>query len=218
MRSTRPGLFESGARDTTPCRYSAGMSHNTNLKWEAPFLEALRHVPLLAHACAVAGIERTTPWHRRKVDKEFAAAYDDAMEHGVDLAEQEAFKRAVTGFDEPLTYQGRVVYHIEHYDVSTGEVLDDGEQIKAEDQLRRIRWRYKLDAAGQRMPVTVKKHSDSLLITILKGRRKSVYADRVETTGAGGGPVQTMDTTTRAARVLQLMAIAQLRKDNEDLA
>ena len=33
--------------------------------------------------------------------------------------------------------------------------------------------------------------SDSLLSLLLKGRRKKVFAERVETTGADGGPVQT---------------------------
>lgn len=33
--------------------------------------------------------------------------------------------------------------------------------------------------------------SDSLLSLLLKGRRKRVFAERVETTGADGGPVQT---------------------------
>ena len=34
-------------------------------------------------------------------------------------------------------------------------------------------------------------YSDSLLSLLLKGRRKRVFAERVETTGADGGPVQT---------------------------
>jgi hypothetical protein len=33
-------------------------------------------------------------------------------------------------------------------------------------------------------------YSDSLLALLLKGRRKKVFAERVETTGADGGPVQ----------------------------
>lgn len=34
-------------------------------------------------------------------------------------------------------------------------------------------------------------YSDSLLALLLKGRRKRVFAERVEQTGADGGPVQT---------------------------
>jgi hypothetical protein len=34
-------------------------------------------------------------------------------------------------------------------------------------------------------------YSDSLLALLLKGRRKKVFAERIEQTGADGGPVQT---------------------------
>lgn len=37
-------------------------------------------------------------------------------------------------------------------------------------------------------------YSDSLLALLLKGRRKKVFAERVETTGADGGPVQSSVT------------------------
>lgn len=37
---------------------------------------------------------------------------------------------------------------------------------------------------------TERVYSDSLLALVLKGRRKKVYADRTELTGAEGGPVQ----------------------------
>jgi hypothetical protein len=43
-----------------------------------------------------------------------------------------------------------------------------------------------LDAHGQPIPLTVRKHSDTLLAMYLKGRRKTVYAERKELTGADG--------------------------------
>ncbi len=73
-----------------------------------------------------------------------------------------------------------------------------------------------LDARGQPVPLTVRKHSDALLALYLKGRRKKVYADRTELTGADGGPVAQVDETAKAARVAQLLAIAQSRKDETD--
>ncbi len=206
-------------------QYIAGMSKPHNLpNWKAIFLEALRRVPVLGPACDIAQVDRSTAFRNRQSDKEFDAAVKDALTHGVDEAEAEAFRRAVQGYDEPLIHKGKVTCYVEHYEVATGDPVSESEYETNQDlptgdpDRRHLRWRYQLDAAGQRRPVTIKKHSDQLLVTILRGRRKEVYAERVETTGAGGGPVQTMDTTTRAARVLQLMAIAQLRKDNEDLA
>lgn len=38
---------------------------------------------------------------------------------------------------------------------------------------------------------TERVYSDTLLALVLKGRRKKVYADRTELTGADGGPVKT---------------------------
>ena len=74
-----------------------------------------------------------------------------------------------------------------------------------------------LDDNGQPIPLTVRKHSDAILALVLKGRRKKVYADRTELTGVEGAPV-VIDETAKAARLAQLMAIAQQRKDFEDLA
>jgi hypothetical protein len=73
-----------------------------------------------------------------------------------------------------------------------------------------------LDEHGQPVPLTVRKHSDTLLALFLKGRRKKVYADRTEVTGADGGPVQAVDETAKAARIAQLMALAQQRKADAD--
>lgn len=63
---------------------------------------------------------------------------------------------------------------------------------------------------------TERVYSDALLALILKGRRKKVYADRTELTGADGGPVHTIDTPTRAARVAELMAQAAKRAEATD--
>jgi len=63
----------------------------------------------------------------------------------------------------------------------------------------------------------VLKKSDAMLALVLKGRRKAIYADRTEITGADGGPVAHSDETTRAARLAHLIDVARLRKEAEDL-
>lgn len=143
--------------------------HQKPYDWKALFLVALAEVPVIAHACKAAGVNRVTAWRAREADPEFAKAWDDAMEEGVDRAEQEAFRRAVVGYEKPVWYKGKPV--------GTETV-----------------------------------HSDALLALILKGRRKKLYAERTELTGADGGPVAHADETTKAARVAQLLAIAQRRK------
>lgn len=172
--------------------------------WKPAFLEALRNVPVIRHACEAVGINRVTAWRAREADEEFARAWDDALEEGIDRAEQEAFRRAVVGFEEPVIDKGRLAYRYERYEV---EDIDGNKEEK---------YRMVLDEHGQPVPLTVRKHSDALLSLFLKGRRKKVYADRTELTGAEGGPVQAVDETAKAARVAQLMALAQARKTEAD--
>jgi hypothetical protein len=174
--------------------------------WKPAFLAALRELPVIAHACKAVGIERSTAYRAREADEGFAQAWDEAQEDGIDRAEQEAFRRGVTGFEEPVLDKGRLSYRYERYEA---EDIDGRKEEK---------WRMVLDEQGQPIPLTVRKHSDALLSLFLKGRRKKVYADRTELTGPEGGPVQQIDETAKAARVAQLLALAQQRKDFEDLA
>lgn len=170
--------------------------------WKPAYLAALRQVPVIKHACEAAGIDRTTAWRAREADEAFAQAEQEAMEEGIDRAEAEAFRRGVVGFEEPVIDKGRLAYRYERY----------------EDEDGAEHYRLMLDANGQPIPLTVRKHSDAMLGLVLKGRRKKVYADRTEVTGPEGGPVQAVDETAKAARVAQLLALAQQRKDFGDLA
>jgi hypothetical protein len=138
--------------------------------WKPAFLAALRELPVIAHACKAVDIERSTAYRAREADEGFAKAWDEAQEDGIDRAEQEAFRRGVVGFDEPVIDKGRLAYRYERY------LDDDGAE----------HYRLLLDDHGQPIPLTVRKHSDALLGLFLKGRRKSVYAERKELTGADG--------------------------------
>lgn len=138
--------------------------------WKPIFLAALAELPVVTHACNAAGINRSTVSRAREADEDFAKAWDEAMEQGIDKAEQEAFRRAVVGFEEPVIDKGRLAYRYERYEA------EDGTE----------HYRPVLDEHGQPVPLTVRKHSDALLALYLKGRRKSVYAERKELTGADG--------------------------------
>lgn len=143
--------------------------------WKPAFLEALATIPVVARAARAAGVDYRYAYRTREADPEFAAAWDDAVEQGVDRAEQEAFRRAVEGYEEPVTHQGRLAYQYRRVQ------REDGTEA----------FEPVLDEHGQPVPLTVRKHSDGLLSLILKGRRKKVYAERIEQTGPEGGPVQT---------------------------
>lgn len=165
--------------------------------WINPFLQALAHSGIVAEACKITGVSRNTVMSRYARDVDFAAGFDEAMDIAVDMAEKELWRRAIQGVDEPITYKGRISYETEEYiDEETGEVRE----------------RFARDERGRPIPLTVNKRSDALLMFLLKGRRKQVYADRTELTGAGGEPLQ-LDDAKKAARVAALMAAAQARRD-----
>lgn len=181
------------------------MANEKPYAWKPIALEALRNIPVLSHACRAAGIARSTMHEARASDPEFEAAVQEAMEEGIDRAEQELYRRAVVGYEEPLTHQGHLTYHVKR-NPETGRVEMDENGVPL----------LALDERGQPIPVTVRKHSDALLALFVKGRRKKVYAERTELTGADGGPLQQqVDDTTRSARVAQLLAIAAARKEGQ---
>ncbi len=185
------------------------MSHHP-FPWREMFLACLREMPVVQRACDTVGIERCTAYRARQADKGFAEAWDDAMEAGVDRAEQEAFRRAVVGFEEPVVYQGQMTPML--------TPVVDAEGNPVIDELTKTqKWAPVLDPTGRPVPLTIRKHSDALLSLILKGRRKKVYAERTEITGAEGGPVA-MDDTTRAARAAQLLEVARQRKAADDFS
>lgn len=181
--------------------------------WYEPFLAALREYPVLQHACDAVGVDRTTVWRTREKDETFAKAVADAMEAGIDRAEKEAFRRGVVGFEEPVVYQGQLTpvwRRDEHGDILLVDVeMPDGRIERRPSQLT--------DANGRPVWLTVRKHSDAMLSLVLKGRRKAVYAERTEITGADGGPVAHSDETTRAARLAHLIDVARLRKEADEL-
>lgn len=63
----------------------------------------------------------------------------------------------------------------------------------------------------------VRKYSDSLLVMLLKGRRPSVYRDRLsaEVSGPDGGPL-VMTDQERGARIEALLAAAKKRADKKN--
>jgi hypothetical protein len=164
--------------------------------WAEPFLEALRQLPVTVHACKAVGINRVTAHKYRHEDPEFAKAWADALEEGIDRAEQEAFRRAVVGFEEPVIHQGKPSY------VYRREVDEDGNE----------RFVPVIGEDGQPVLLTVRKHSDSLLQFVLKGRRKQVYADRTELVSPDGSMSPAVDETTKAARVARLLDLAHARR------
>lgn len=71
--------------------------------WIEPFLKALEanggHV---GKACKSANVNRSTAYTRRKRDEEFAQAWDDLIEYGIDSIEETAQRLARDGVEEEV--------------------------------------------------------------------------------------------------------------------
>jgi hypothetical protein len=70
------------------------------------FLAALAETPNVSRACLAACISKTAAFTWRKVDPDFAAAWEEALKVGVTALEEEVHRRAFEGYDEPVYYQG----------------------------------------------------------------------------------------------------------------
>jgi hypothetical protein len=133
-------------------------------RWQRAFLEHLRLTANVTRSALVARIDRGKVYDRRREDADFAAAWDDAKEQAADLLEEEAHRRAYHGVDEPVIHQGELM----------GAWVNDQGQVVA------------TEAPGARkIPLTVKKYSDTLMIFLLKGARPEKYRENLKLTGNG---------------------------------
>jgi hypothetical protein len=70
------------------------------------FLDKLAAGYSVAAAAREAGYGRQHSYDHRKLDPDFAARWDEAVEAGTDLIEDEMHRRAVHGVEDPVYYQG----------------------------------------------------------------------------------------------------------------
>lgn len=191
--------------------------------WVAPFLESLADTGIVTDACRVAGISTGHAYHCKRTDGDFRAAWEQAIEDSADTLEREARRRAVQGIEEPVVYQGQLT-PVWLRDAS-GQIVEESYKLDKPiavggpggvEITHGKRPVQALDPDGRPLWLTITKKSDALLALLLKGRRKNVFADRTELTGADGGPIEAADATARAARVAHLMALAAARKAEQD--
>jgi len=64
----------------------------------------------VSRACEACNISRRTVYQWIADDAEFREVFELAVERGIDGAEDEAHRRAVLGYEEPIVYQGKIQY------------------------------------------------------------------------------------------------------------
>jgi len=87
------------------------------------FLEKLKETANVSLAAELVGVNRIRAYQIKKEDKEFAEAWEEAIEIGIDNLEYEARRRAMHGTSKPVFYKGEVCGHIQEYSDKLMEVL-----------------------------------------------------------------------------------------------
>lgn len=72
---------------------------------KADFLYALSELAAITGACEASDVPRVTVYNWRERDPDFAKAWDEALEKGIDALEDEMMRRAKQGVEKPV-YQG----------------------------------------------------------------------------------------------------------------
>lgn len=72
------------------------------------FITTLAGGASITKSCQVAGIGRTTAYEWRDADPAFKVLWDEALESGIDLLEDEARRRAVEGVERPVVAMGKI--------------------------------------------------------------------------------------------------------------
>ncbi|HEY3987959.1 MAG TPA: hypothetical protein VGM02_01590 [Acidobacteriaceae bacterium] len=81
-------------------------SHTLTKKKRQIFLDSLSEGMTVTAAAKMAGYHRRYMYSVRDENPEFAIEWDDAVQQGLDLLEEEVRRRA-TGYQEDLVYQGK---------------------------------------------------------------------------------------------------------------
>ena len=87
------------------------------------FLKHLRETANVSRSAKAAGISRRTAYDHRRDDADFAAEWDDAVEEATDALEEEARRRALEGWGEPVYHKGEVCGAVQKYSDRMLELL-----------------------------------------------------------------------------------------------
>ncbi|GAC1407309.1 MAG: terminase [Candidatus Velthaea sp.] len=133
------------------------------------FLAAYALTASVTKAAKAAKLDRTQHYDFL-LKPEYAEAFARARESATQALEDEAIRRAYEGVDEPTVYKGEYSYPLLRVDKKTGK------------------------RTYGKTPIMIRKYSDALLQTLLKGFAPAKYGTKtVEISGPGGGPIEVTD-------------------------
>lgn len=147
-------------------------------------LDALREGLWISEICQQIQVGTRAVREWRQQDTHFGEAYREAEEAFIDSLEREAVRRAMSGVADVVIHAGRVVM-----DPRTAKDPDGPKPL-----LRRT-------------------YSDGLMMFVLKGRRREVYGDRVETDNKH--QINFDDARLRLEQKLRQIAQAGVRPSGE---
>lgn len=151
--------------------------------WVHPFLVNLARTGNISGSARLAGLaSAATAYNLRKVDADFLAAWDLAVEDHTDHCEQELTRRAF-GYEEPVVYQGQLTplwERDEAGDLVMDRVECDPYLVGDQTCSHKLVPRQAREADGTLRWLTVTKFSDTLLLARVKAYRKRYATDRTE--------------------------------------
>lgn len=108
--------------------HTSAMQYGTKKTKElcAVFLTWLAKGYVPAVAAQKINVARATVFRWKQEDKEFAEAWEEAVEEGTDLLEQEILRRARDGVDRPVFQQGMMVGLVREYSDNLAAMMLQG--------------------------------------------------------------------------------------------
>jgi hypothetical protein len=129
------------------------------------FLDALVNTRHVQDAAKAAGVSKDALYRYRKMDPAFRAAWEEALERSDKLLRQEAMRRVMEGYLQPVFYHGKEIGTIRKYNDSLLLNL-----LKLE--IRRRERREKLDAEKA-------EQTDELaeILRLIDGKTRRIHDD-----------------------------------------
>lgn len=82
---------------------------------QTKFLASVAKGATISKAAHEIGVVSSTVYKWRQQDDDFACEWDQAIESGTDMLEDEAFRRALNGVERPVFYGGKPVGYVRDY-------------------------------------------------------------------------------------------------------